>query len=350
MGRTLQVACLMLLVLAGSEARAARPEGPGVRVVRPHDDSMALAIEEELARQPGVRAQHLDVTVRDGVAIVSGHVEDLLSRERALRIARALFGVRAVVDLVEVRVPERSDLQLAGAIRTAWALDGVVESHQLGLEVRDGVVRLRGTVDSDDERLAAERAARGIPGVRAVESAVVVQAGGRRSDGEIREEVRGRLRWEPGLPGDDVDVQVRDGRVTLSGRVGTEAQRERAGELAWAEGARHVVNRVEVDPSHVARALRLTEPRVLDAELVAAVRAALAHDPRVGGGVAVAARDGVVRLSGAVDGDEARRAALDAAGGALGCRQVEDALSVRPRVAEAAEGAPSAAPKAGSGR
>lgn len=353
MGRILQVACLVLLVGAGGEARAGRSEAPGVRVVKPHDDSLALAIQEELARQPGVRAQHLDVSVRDGVAILRGHVEDLLSAERAVRIARALFGVRAVVDLVEVRIPERSDLQLAGALRTAWALDGVVESHQLGLEVRDGVVHLRGSVDSPDEREAAERAARGIPGVRAVENALVVRAEERRSDGEIREEVRGRLRWEPGVPAEGVDVQVRDGRVTLTGRVGTEAQRERAGELAWALGARHVVNRIEVDASHGGRALRLAEPQVPDAELLAAVRAAVAHDPRVArGAVGVTVRDGVVRLSGAVEGDEAHHAAIAAARGALGCRQVEDALSVRRRVAESSEPdrEPPEGPRAGTGR
>src|SRR5690606_33025044 len=129
------------------------------------------------------------------------------------------------------------------------------------------------------------------------------------------------------------------GRVTLVGVVGTEDQRQRAAELAQAEGARHVVNRLDVDAAQAGRALRLGDPSVTDDELLAAVRAALANDPRVPDGVAATVREGVVRLSGSVDGEDARRAATAAARSALGCRKVEDALAVR----EAMAGAPGSA-------
>lgn len=329
MGRTLQLACLLLLFHFGGEAWARRPP-PESRMARPNDVGIAAALSEEFQRQPGLHGRNLEIRVVDGVAVLTGHVEDLLSAERAIRVARASFGVRAVVDLVELRTPERSDLQLTGAIRTAWALDPVVEVHELELEVRDGRAILRGTVDSEDEREVAERIVRGIPGVRGVDNGLRVEVPPERRDGEIRAEIVSRLRWEPGLASEGIEVQVRQGRVTLEGTVGTEDQRQHAATLARARGVHGVVNRIAVDPSSGLRALRLSEPWVPDRELKSAVRAAIEQIPRSGGdGIRVTVRDGVVRLVGAVADEASLHRIVRAAEGALGCRGVEPRLTVK---------------------
>lgn len=48
------------------------------------------------------------------------------------------------------------------------------------------------------------------------------------TDDEVREVVREHLGESPNLDPDDIDVAVKDGRVTLSGRVGTDSEVETA--------------------------------------------------------------------------------------------------------------------------
>ncbi|MDH6594373.1 osmotically-inducible protein OsmY [Variovorax sp. TBS-050B] len=64
-------------------------------------------------------------------------------------------------------------------------------------------------------------------------------------DVQLRHEVFAQLNWDPAVCGCDVDVSVKDGVVTLSGRLASEALKaavERA--VRRAEGIGPVVNRL----------------------------------------------------------------------------------------------------------
>ncbi len=64
-------------------------------------------------------------------------------------------------------------------------------------------------------------------------------------DVQLRHEVFAQLNWDPAVFGCDVDVRVKDGVVTLSGRLASEALKaavERA--VRRAEGIGQVVNQL----------------------------------------------------------------------------------------------------------
>ena len=67
------------------------------------------------------------------------------------------------------------------------------------------------------------------------------------TDDDIRELVRQRLDEDDAFDADAVDVDVREGRVTVEGRVGTEGERQRVAQLLTALGAAGYDNNVVVD-------------------------------------------------------------------------------------------------------
>jgi osmotically-inducible protein OsmY len=102
-----------------------------------------------------------------------------------------------------------------------------------------------------------------------------------------------------------IEVGVADGIVTLQGEVISLSHKRLAGVVAWwANGCRDVVNELSVVP----------QEDDSDDEVVDALRLVLESDPCVhADGIAVAARDHVVTLSGVVgSADEKARAEMDA--------------------------------------
>jgi osmotically-inducible protein OsmY len=72
--------------------------------------------------------------------------------------------------------------------------------------------------------------------------------GGASTDEKILTEVLNALHWHSGVPNDQVRVEVRDGRVVLSGIVAQQLQRELAEcTAAEAPGVLQVTNMIKVE-------------------------------------------------------------------------------------------------------
>ena len=69
-----------------------------------------------------------------------------------------------------------------------------------------------------------------------------------RLDAAIAEEINQELAWSPFVDANEVDVAVRDGTATLTGRVDSVAERQAAAENAFEGGATAVVNQLQVAP------------------------------------------------------------------------------------------------------
>ena len=68
-----------------------------------------------------------------------------------------------------------SDAQLVSEVRARLAAEKGLASTALEVRAREGMVTLRGRVASPAQRAAAERAARSVPGVKAVVSELEVR-------------------------------------------------------------------------------------------------------------------------------------------------------------------------------
>ncbi|WP_187299195.1 BON domain-containing protein [Nitrospira moscoviensis] len=129
-------------------------------------------------------------------------------------------------------------------------------------------------------------------------------AGGRWSDKEINRMVERELRANTLVEAEDIDVRVKNGRVTLTGTAQTPTEKNHAYFSAWVPGVTSVRNDIQV---------RRQEP-LSDKELQRAITYAYGLDPRiVHSRPKVKVRDGVVTLSGTVADDDAKNAAEEIA-------------------------------------
>jgi hyperosmotically inducible protein len=135
------------------------------------------------------------------------------------------------------------------------------------------------------------------------------------------------------VKGRRIDVDTRNGVVTLSGQVADEDERAQTLLLArTAEGVVRVEDHLTVAPYPVATpATQPAAPPLDDATLTTMIRAKYFVDPMVkASAVDVSARGGVVTLQGTVADDAARKQAIAIAQNTSGVGQVIDRLTVAP--------------------
>jgi osmotically-inducible protein OsmY len=114
--------------------------------------------------------------------------------------------------------------QVEAGVRTQLADDPRLPyTDEIAVEAYGGAVTLRGTVGSFTQERAAIADARRTRGVFDVFSELEVRLlnENRREDAEIRGAALQRLIWDAEIPGDYLDVHVKDGWVTLKGRSTT---------------------------------------------------------------------------------------------------------------------------------
>ncbi len=147
-----------------------------------------------------------------------------------------------------------------------------------------------------------------------------------KGDIALKHDVQEELEWDPAVQDDRFAVRVKDGVVTLSGNVGTFADK------AAAEDAVRRVAGVTALVLHVD--VRVPpDMRRPDEEIAQAICNALHWNTSVPeGAVTVTVDDGAVTLRGEVDQDFQRRAALDTVRRVRGVRSVANALTLRGAV------------------
>ena len=139
-----------------------------------------------------------------------------------------------------------TDSWLTSKTKIALFADDRVKGSEVKVETKDGVVYLRGKVDSAEAKAAADSVAKGIDGVKSVKNDLqVVSPGARKAveakDADIAKAVETRVKRESDLK--KVDVRADSGVVTLTGEVPTITASAKASEMArGVNGVRSVKN------------------------------------------------------------------------------------------------------------
>jgi osmotically-inducible protein OsmY len=118
----------------------------------------------------------------------------------------------------------------------------------IGVSAKDGIVTLSGYVDTYAGKLAAERAARRMYGVKAVANELDVRVSHDRIDPDIAKDAVQALKNHVNVP-PGLEVSVRDGHITLNGTVGWMFEKvaaERA--VKYLRGVRGVSNEIVIKP------------------------------------------------------------------------------------------------------
>jgi osmotically-inducible protein OsmY len=149
-----------------------------------------------------------------------------------------------------------TDIRVRDAVMRQLEWDPEVDASAVGVAAKHGTVTLSGFIDTYSGKLAAERAAKRVHGVRAVANDIEVRLRLERTDPDIAHDATRALELRGAVP-ETVQAVVHNGRVTLTGNVEWLYQKEIAEKaVRHIRGVRGVMNHVTVAPKSVARDVR----------------------------------------------------------------------------------------------
>jgi len=121
----------------------------------------------------------------------------------------------------------KSDFQIQKDVMDELKWDPFISISEIGVSVKNGIVTLSGHVDTYSKKLAAEKAAKKVSGVKAVaeDLTVGISPSYRKTDTEIAEAVISAIKWHSAVQDEKIKITVEDGTVKLEGEVDWEYQR-----------------------------------------------------------------------------------------------------------------------------
>jgi hyperosmotically inducible protein len=162
-----------------------------------------------------------------------------------------ITGSAHAVSKADVKTPI-TDTWLTSKTKIALFADARVKGSEITVESTQGLVMIRGKVDSDDAKQAAEGIAKGIDGVKTVKNELQVIAPAKREviddkDDAITTRVNAQIAKDTYLKGAGIHTQTNAGVVSLSGEVSSLMASAQASWTAWqVPGVKSVKNDLTV--------------------------------------------------------------------------------------------------------
>jgi osmotically-inducible protein OsmY len=214
------------------------------------DAELQQDVMNELKWEPTIKAAEIGVAVKDGVVTLSGYVDSYVKKLAAERAAARVFGVRAVAESIQVRLPgslKRSDEDIAEAVANVLEWNVLVPYDRVKVHVQDGVVTLSGEVDWGYQKYAAEEAVHHLTGVVWLNNQIAVKPTVKPQD--IKDKIVSAFQRNALLDSRRIKIETRGGKVILSGSVRSWGERAEAQWAAWvAPGVFEVENDIIISP------------------------------------------------------------------------------------------------------
>jgi osmotically-inducible protein OsmY len=139
----------------------------------------------------------------------------------------------------------KDDTQIATDVLSAWKNDWIVPNNQIKVKVENGWVNLEGEVSWMFQKEAAKNAITNLTGVKGVNNAITLKSDSK--DLVEKEAISRALDRNWSINANDINVNVKQNNVKLTGKVKSIYEKEEAGRLAWnTPGVNYVENELAV--------------------------------------------------------------------------------------------------------
>ena len=201
---------------------AARKTGEAIS-----DASITTEVKTRLMKDKAARATSIDVTTRDGVVSIAGHVPTATDKTRIGQLVEKTTGVKSVVNNLTInRAAGTSGVAVKDdsgkvAVKTKGDDHVTLKSHDDDVKVK-----------TDDTKVVVKDDAGGKAKTAANKTGhAAKRAGETVTDASITTAVKTHLMKDSVARGTSIDVSTTDGVVTISGAVPTAADKARIGQL-----------------------------------------------------------------------------------------------------------------------
>jgi osmotically-inducible protein OsmY len=218
------------------------------------DTEIKKDINAELKWDSRLNGSNVEVDVNGGHVILSGSVSSYPRKISAEESVRRIAGVKSVSNELKVSIPSihfRTDSEIKKAILDTIKWNSSIAEDQIAVKVEDGQVELTGNVNWEYQRSKARLLAEDITGVVGVTNLINVKSNSANSQ-DVKSSIDAALRRNYYLDTNKIKVEVDAGKVILTGKVKTLAEKGAAETAAWsAPGITEVVNELVIDYSEV---------------------------------------------------------------------------------------------------
>jgi osmotically-inducible protein OsmY len=214
------------------------------------NEELQRDVRQAIKWEPLLKAAEIGVIAKEGVITLTGTVDSYRKKAEAEAAARSVAGVQAVVEGIEIRFDNsffsKNDNEIAAEVLNAFRWNAEVPGDQLKITVEKGWVTLQGEVQWNYQREIAESAVVNLLGVTGVINHIKIRVN---KDDEVEKaaiEDAIDLNWS--LSDRDIEVEVSENKVTLTGTVDSWYQKNEAARIAWkAPGVRLVDNQLKIE-------------------------------------------------------------------------------------------------------
>ena len=203
---------------------------------------------------------------KDGVVTLTGIVADQDNKSLAQETVAGLPGVKSVDNRLEIKGASptaNSDAWIRNKVKTTLLFHRSVSADTTKVEVKDGIVTLRGDALSAAQRDLTAEYAKDVEGVKGINNEMTVPqtanttqtvgrkiqiAGEKIDDASITAQVKMTLLYHRSTSALKTKVETNDGVVTMYGKAGSIAEKDLAGKFAGdVNGVKGVRNRMTIE-------------------------------------------------------------------------------------------------------
>lgn len=208
-----------------------------IRAADTQDNRIESSAEGSYTFKHYLKHDHVKVHSKDGAVTLTGTVSEGYHRTLARETVGGLPGVKSVDDQIKVKedvAAENSDAWIQAKVKTALLFHRNV-SALVDVNVRNGVVFLKGKAHSEAEKDLTAEYAKDVEGVKDVKNEMTVAGASKRNketlsdkidDASVTAQIKIALLSHRSTSALNTHVETRDGVVSLTGKAKNGAEKD----------------------------------------------------------------------------------------------------------------------------